>query len=52
MLREGLSDKQIAARLVISPRTAQGHVQRILLKLGLTRRAQVAVWANDQAQRS
>ncbi|MFD5918080.1 ATP-binding protein [Kitasatospora sp. NPDC058201] len=49
LLREGLSDKQIAARLVISPRTAQGHVQRILLKLGLTRRAQVAAWVHDQA---
>ncbi|WP_328787067.1 LuxR C-terminal-related transcriptional regulator [Streptomyces avidinii] len=52
LLREGLSDKQIAARLVISPRTAQGHVQRILLKLGLTRRAQVVAWVHDQAPRS
>ncbi|MGV9271076.1 ATP-binding protein [Kitasatospora sp. NPDC003701] len=51
LLREGLSDKQIAAKLVISPRTAQGHVQRILIKLGLTRRAQVAAWVHDQAPR-
>ncbi|MFR9798846.1 ATP-binding protein [Streptomyces sp. MS06] len=44
LVREGLTDRQIAARLVISPRTAQGHVQNILRKLGFTRRVQVALW--------
>jgi non-specific serine/threonine protein kinase len=41
----GRSNKQIAAELVISRRTAEGHVERILTKLGFTSRAQVAAWA-------
>ena len=41
----GRSNKEIAARLVISQRTAEGHVERILVKLGFTSRAQVAAWA-------
>ena len=40
----GRSNKEIAAALVISPRTAEGHVERILTKLGFTSRAQVAAW--------
>ena len=39
-----LENKQIAAALVISPRTAEGHVERILAKLGFTSRAQAAAW--------
>jgi len=38
------SNKEIAADLVISQRTAEGHVERILTKLGFTSRAQVASW--------
>ncbi|MFI1166288.1 ATP-binding protein [Streptomyces sp. NPDC020801] len=44
LVRGGLTDRQIAARLVISVRTAQGHVQRSLRKLGFSRRAQLAAW--------
>lgn len=40
----GLSNKQIAAALFISPRTVDSHVQRILSKLGFATRAQIAVW--------
>ena len=40
----GRSNKEIAAELVISQRTAEGHVERILAKLGFTSRAQVAAW--------
>ena len=40
----GRSNKQIAAELVIAPRTAEGHVERILTKLGFTSRAQAAAW--------
>ena len=40
----GRSNKQIAAKLVISQRTAEGHVERILAKLGFTSRAQMAAW--------
>ena len=40
----GRSNKEIAAELVIAQRTAEGHVERILAKLGFTSRAQVAAW--------
>ena len=45
LLARGCSNKEIAAELVISSRTAEGHVERILTKLGFTSRAQVAAWA-------
>jgi DNA-binding NarL/FixJ family response regulator len=38
-LAEGLRPAQIAARLVISPKTVSSHVQRILAKLGVHSRA-------------
>jgi predicted ATPase/DNA-binding NarL/FixJ family response regulator len=40
----GRSNKEIAAGLVISQRTAENHVEHILTKLGFTSRAQVAAW--------
>ncbi|TQC41885.1 protein kinase [Rhodococcus sp. WS4] len=44
LIAEGLTNQAIAERLVISPRTAQGHVEHILSKLGFTSRTQVAAW--------
>ncbi|MCW2930452.1 MAG: putative HTH-type transcriptional regulator [Actinomycetia bacterium] len=44
LVAEGHSNKEIAAGLVISLRTAEGHVEHILTKLGFTSRAQIAVW--------
>ncbi|MGV9866160.1 protein kinase domain-containing protein [Rhodococcus koreensis] len=44
LIAEGLTNQAIADRLVISPRTVQGHVEHILAKLGFTSRAQVAAW--------
>ena len=44
LVTAGLSDRQIAAELVISPRTAQAHVARILAKLEVSNRAQIAAW--------
>ena len=44
LVAAGLSNREIAARLVISERTAQNHVQHILGKLGFANRAQIAVW--------
>jgi DNA-binding CsgD family transcriptional regulator len=41
---EGLSNREIAARLVISPRTAETHVQNMLVKTGFSTRSQLAVW--------
>ncbi len=40
----GRSNKDIAAGLVISQRTAENHVEHILAKLGFTSRAQIATW--------
>ncbi|KXF50719.1 protein kinase [Rhodococcus sp. SC4] len=48
LVAEGLTNKAIATRLVISPRTAQGHVEHVLAKLGFTSRAQIAAWAADE----
>jgi non-specific serine/threonine protein kinase len=41
----GLTDRQLAARLVITERTAATHIEHILGKLGLTSRVQIGVWA-------
>jgi predicted ATPase/DNA-binding CsgD family transcriptional regulator/Flp pilus assembly protein TadD len=49
LVASGLTNKGIADRLVISERTAQGHVEAILVKLGFTTRSQIAAWlANDK----
>ena len=45
LLGEGLSNQAIADRLVISPKTAEHHVGRILRKLGLRSRAEAAAHA-------
>ena len=44
LVAAGLSDRDIAARLVISQRTAESHVQHILTKLGFRSRTQIAAW--------
>jgi len=45
LVAEGLTNREIAARLFLSERTAENHVQHILAKLGLANRSQIAVWA-------
>ncbi len=44
LVARGMSNREIAAALVISVRTVQGHVENILRKLGFGSRAQVAAW--------
>jgi pimeloyl-ACP methyl ester carboxylesterase/DNA-binding CsgD family transcriptional regulator len=44
LVTEGLTNRQIAERLGIEERSAEGHVERIRLRLGVTSRAQVAAW--------
>jgi DNA-binding CsgD family transcriptional regulator len=39
-----MSNRAIAAQLTISPRTVDGHVERILRKLDFSSRSQVASW--------
>ncbi|MBY0397001.1 MAG: helix-turn-helix transcriptional regulator, partial [Thermoleophilia bacterium] len=45
LLAEGLTNAQIAARLFISPRTAEHHLGRIFGKLGVQTRAEAAAYA-------
>ncbi|HVE93398.1 MAG TPA: LuxR C-terminal-related transcriptional regulator, partial [Acidimicrobiales bacterium] len=45
LVSQGLTNRELAERLVIAERTAENHVQHILTKLGLSNRSQLAVWA-------
>jgi DNA-binding CsgD family transcriptional regulator len=46
LVGRGLTNRQIAAALYVSERTAQNHVQHILTKLGFANRSQIAVWSS------
>jgi non-specific serine/threonine protein kinase len=48
LVARGLTNRQIAAALVISERTAMKHVEHILDKLGFASRVQVAAWAVER----
>ncbi len=48
LIAQGLSNREIAMRLVISDRTAEVHVSNILGKLGFATRAQIAAWVIKQ----
>jgi non-specific serine/threonine protein kinase len=45
LVARGWTNRQIAEALVIDQRTAEGHISRILARLGLQRRTQIAAWA-------
>ncbi|MFI5660635.1 LuxR C-terminal-related transcriptional regulator [Streptomyces sp. NPDC051684] len=42
LVAEGMSNREIAERLVISKRTADAHVEHILAKLGVGSRTEIA----------
>lgn len=45
LIAEGMGDKEIAARLGISPRTVRTHLERLYLRYGIhSRSAAVALW--------
>jgi len=47
LMTQGLSNREIARRLYISPRTAEHHVQHIYTKIGVTSRASAALFAME-----
>ena len=48
MVSTGLSSRDIAARLVVSHRTVENHIQNTLRKLQLHNRVELTRWAVDQ----
>ncbi len=48
LVAQGSTNREIAARLVVSERTAEAHVSNILGKLGFATRAQIAAWAVEK----
>ena len=45
LLARGMSNKEIADALVISPKTAGTHIEHIYAKLGVTNRALASLYA-------
>jgi DNA-binding CsgD family transcriptional regulator len=43
-IAEGLTNAELAKELGISPKTASAHVEHILAKLDVNRRAEIAAW--------
>lgn len=44
----GLTNRDIAARLYLSVRTVEAHIDHILTKLGFRTRTQLAAWAHQE----
>jgi non-specific serine/threonine protein kinase len=47
LIAQGLTNREIAERLVVTERGAAAHVEQIMVRLGARSRAQIAVWASE-----
>jgi DNA-binding NarL/FixJ family response regulator len=47
LVREGLANKEIAGRLVVSPRTVEKHVESLLRKMNARSRTHLATLAGQ-----
>jgi DNA-binding NarL/FixJ family response regulator len=47
LVAQGMTDAMVAERLVISPRTVQGHVRSIFAKIHVTSRSAATRYAVD-----
>lgn len=48
LVSQGYANREIATHLGITERSAEGHVERIRLRLGFRSRAQIATWYSDR----
>jgi DNA-binding CsgD family transcriptional regulator len=48
LVAQGWTNREIAERLFISPRTVESHLDRVKSKLGLSRRPHIVAWALRQ----
>jgi predicted ATPase/DNA-binding CsgD family transcriptional regulator len=52
LVAQGLTNRQIAGRLVVTERTVGAHVEHILDKLGFASRHQVSAWVDEHGLRA
>lgn len=48
LVARGMANREIAEKLVLSVRTVETHVSRVLTKLGLRTRGQLTAWAHEE----
>ena len=51
LVSQGCTNREIATRMGIDERSAEGHVERIRLRLGFRSRAQLAAWFSARRDR-